>query len=81
MEKKKFTNPYSTDQWFVIAAAIVFLIGAIFMLINTFGGIEWAFFVGIAAIVIASGLMIASHFLFKNNQKKVESSSEITEQE
>jgi len=49
---------YTRDQWLTIAAAVAFLIGGVFMLVNVFGGQEWAFFVGLGIAVAATILMI-----------------------
>jgi O-antigen/teichoic acid export membrane protein len=46
------------DQYLLISAAALFLIGAVFMLINTFGGIGWALWVGIACAAAALLLYI-----------------------
>jgi len=46
----------SKQQIYTVIAAILFLIGAVFMLVSTFGAVSWAFYVGLgfaaAAIVI-----------------------------
>ena len=49
---------YSRDQWLVVAAAVVFLIGGVFMLINVFGGEEWAMWVGLGLAFLACALMV-----------------------
>ena len=52
------TNKYSRDQWIIIAAALVFLTGAVFMLLYVFAAIQWAFIVGLSLALLASALMV-----------------------
>jgi len=59
---------YTRDQIITVASAITFLVGAVFMLVNVFGGQEWSFIVGLSMAVIASGLAIWAYFI---NKKQV----------
>lgn len=59
----KTTTPrtrYTLDQWLTIVAALIFLAGGVFMLVNVFGGYTWAFIVGIVLAVVASCIMVFS---------------------
>jgi len=47
---------YKREQYFTLVAAVLFLIGAVFMLINTFAAQEWALWVGLG-FAIASALL------------------------
>ena len=47
---------YSKQQTYTILAATLFLIGAIFMLVNTFAQQPWAFWTGLAFAVAAAGV-------------------------
>jgi len=59
---------YKREQTFTVLAAVLFLIGAVFMLINTFGNQLWALWVGLA-FAVASGLIYLliriQHYQFK----------------
>ena len=57
---------YSKQQIYHIAAAIMFLIGAIFMLINTFADQLWAFGVGAGFAGLAAVFYI---FLWIENRR------------
>lgn len=48
---------YKREQTFIIVAASLALVGAVFMLVNIFGAQEWAFWVGL-------GFAIASAIIF-----------------
>ena len=50
------------EQWFIIAAASLFVVGAVFMLVNTFGGQEWALWVGIGLAAASVLLYLAVYF-------------------
>ena len=58
------------EQWFIIIAATLFLIGAIFMLVNTFGGFEWALWVGIGFAAASAVLYIIVYFARRRFNKK-----------
>ena len=58
------------EQWFYITAATLFLIGAVFMLFNTFGGQEWALWVGIGFAVAAAILFAVVQFARMRFNKK-----------
>jgi len=45
---------YKKEQYFMIVAAALFLVGAVFMLVNTFGSQEWALWVGLAFAIAAA---------------------------
>ena len=53
---KKFK--FSRQQAFQLTAASLFLIGAVFMLINTFADAVWAFWVGLGFACVAAGFYI-----------------------
>jgi hypothetical protein len=44
---------YNKEQWFSVAAAALFLAGAVFALINVFGGQVWAFWIALGFIIAA----------------------------
>ena len=60
---------YKREQTFTIIAAVLFLIGAVFMLVNAFGNQEWALWVGLA-FAIASALLYVLIRLQHHNFKK-----------
>jgi len=49
---------YSKQQIFQITAAVLFLIGAVFMLVNTFTDQIWSFWVGLGFALAASSFYI-----------------------
>lgn len=49
---------YSKQQIYTIAAAALFLVGAIFMLVNTFADESWAFWVGLSFAIIAAAVYV-----------------------
>lgn len=49
---------YKREQYFTVIAAVLFLIGAVFMLVNTFGNQEWAVWVGLGFAVASSLLYL-----------------------
>ena len=49
---------YKREQVFTIIAAVLFLIGAVFMLVNTFGSQGWALWVGLAFALMSALLYI-----------------------
>ncbi|MCL2846171.1 MAG: hypothetical protein FWE38_00605 [Firmicutes bacterium] len=51
---------YSRDQILMIVAAGIFLVGAVFMAINVFGGYEWAMIVGAGLALVGSMLVLWS---------------------
>ncbi|MCL2570108.1 MAG: hypothetical protein FWE16_02785 [Firmicutes bacterium] len=53
----------------ILASAIAFLIGGIFMLVNVFGGVEWAFIVGLA-IVLATSIVVTIFFVLEKRGNK-----------
>ena len=59
---------YKREQCFMIVAAVLFLVGAVFMLINTFGNQEWALWTGLVFAVASALLYVAiqiQHLQFK----------------
>ena len=56
---------YSKDQILTVASALVFLIGAVFMLVNVFGGYAWSFIVGLSLAVVASALAVWAYYINK----------------
>ncbi|MCL2587196.1 MAG: hypothetical protein FWE31_03055 [Firmicutes bacterium] len=64
---------YSKEQIITISSALVFLVGAIFMLINVFGGHTWSFAVGLGLAVCASLLAVWAYYI---NRKAVADSLE-----
>jgi len=69
---------YKREQCFMIVAATLFLIGAIFMLVNTFGNQEWALWVALVFAVSAAVIYILiqiQHIQF--NKKYTVKESEI----
>ena len=66
---------YTKDQIITVSSAIVFLVGAVFMLVNVFGGHTWSFIVGLSLAVVASLLAGWAYFL---NRKNVKSNLETT---
>jgi len=59
---------YKREQTFTVVAAVLFLVGAVFMLINTFGNQLWALWVGLAfavASVALYALIRIQHYQFK----------------
>jgi len=48
----------SLDQTLVIVAAVVFLLGAVVMLVNVFLGQSWAFWVSLCMVFVASALVM-----------------------
>jgi len=63
-----FFKKYTRAQVYTLVAATLFLLGAIFMLVNTFADVSWAFWVGLGFAVVASGFYI---FLVIENKKVV----------
>ena len=61
---------YSLDQWLTILAALIFLVGGAFMLVNVFGGETWAFIVGISLAVVASLVMGGAMLYTRQRVKK-----------
>jgi len=59
---------YSKQQIYTIAASALFLVGAIFMLINTFADLKWAFWVGLGFAVVAGTVYI---LLVIENRKEI----------
>ena len=49
---------YGREQWFMITAVGLFLVGAAFMLVSVFAGAAWALWVGFAFAVLALGAYI-----------------------
>ena len=66
------------EQWFIIIAASLFLAGAVLVLINALGGIEWALWVGIGFAVASIILYIVVYIArVQFNKKYTPSESEI----
>ena len=64
------------EQWFMIIAASLFVVGAVFMLVNALGGYEWALWFGIgfaAASAILYIIVQAARVRFKNKYTPTES--------
>jgi len=59
---------YSKQQIYTITAAALFLVGAIFMLVNTFADLKWAFWVGLGFAVVAGTVYI---LLVIENRKEI----------
>jgi len=69
---------YKREQYFMVVAAVLFLIGAVFMLINVFGVQEWALWVGLGfgvASVLLFALIQIQHLRF--NRKYTVKESEL----
>ena len=67
---------FSIGQIYQITAAVLFLIGAIFMLVNTFADEPWAFWLGLGFALIAAVFYILLGIdTRKNILKKVTDSS------
>jgi len=49
---------YKREQVFTIIAAVLFLIGAVFMLLATFSDNQWAVWTGLAFAVVAATLYV-----------------------
>jgi len=67
---------YKREQIFTIVAAVLFLIGAVFMLINTFGTQEWALWTGLVFAVVSAtlyALIQIQHYRFKKKYTAKES--------
>jgi len=47
---------YSMSQIYLLGAAVLFLAGAIFMLVNTFADESWAFWTGLAFAIVAAAI-------------------------
>lgn len=60
---------YTVDQQIVISAAATFLIGGVFMLINAFAGLEWAFWLGLGLSVAATSLFVTAWFMHKKRME------------
>jgi|GEM_PF-2532524 len=58
------------EQWFMIAAASLFLVGAVFVLVNSFGGQEWALWCGLGCAVAAILLYLVVQFAVKRSDRK-----------
>ena len=63
-----YNMKYSLQQIEQLAAAVLFLIGAIFMLVDTFADQSWAFWTGLGFAVAATILYI---FIIIENQKNI----------
>lgn len=73
---------YSKDQLLTLASAVIFLVGAVFMLVNVFGGHDWSFIVGLVMAVLASGLAVLAYYINKKQvRENLEASTpQVTEQ-
>ena len=49
---------FDKQQILTVTAASLFLVGAIFMLVNTFAGATWSFWVGLGFAIAAVGVYI-----------------------
>ena len=67
---------YKREQYFMIIAAVLFLAGAVFLLINIFGNQTWALWVGlgfaIASTLLYIGIQI-QHLQFNRKYRVKES--------
>jgi hypothetical protein len=58
---------YKKEQYFMIVAATLFLIGAVFMLVNIFGNQTWALWIGlgfaVASVILYTAIQI-QHYQF-----------------
>ena len=52
----------SLVQILTVGAALVFLVGGIFMLINVFAGYRWGFWVGLGLALVACALAGIAYF-------------------
>ena len=59
---------YTRDQWLTLVAAGIFLIGAVFMLVNVFGAQTWALIIGLGLAVVATVIMIVAMI---DNKKRI----------
>ena len=75
--KMKFQK-YTFDQWIIVIAATLFMIGAVLMIINVFGAQNWALWTGFALAVIASALVVWG-WLMHNRKMKAKSANLHTE--
>jgi Ca2+/Na+ antiporter len=57
---------YTKQQIIQVTAAVLFLIGAIFMLVNTFADQAWSFWTGLGFAVVAAAVYI---YMFVENRK------------
>jgi membrane protein YdbS with pleckstrin-like domain len=67
---------YKSERIFTIVAAALFLVGAVFMLINIFAAQEWAFGVGLVLAITSAVLYILiqiQHIRFKRKYTANES--------
>jgi len=62
---KQETKKEKRETWIYIATAILFVIGAISMLVYSFGGIGWLFPVGMVIAAIAGTMIVAMHVMQK----------------
>jgi hypothetical protein len=73
---------YKKEQWLMIIAASLFLAGAVFMLVNTFGGLEWALWTGLGFAAAAMCVYVLIVFInFRFNKKYTMSEREYQEAE
>jgi len=66
---------YTRDQWLTILAATIFLIGAVFMLVNVFAAQTWALAVGLGLAIVASLIMLLAMI---DNKKRVKANMKDT---
>jgi len=60
---------YTFDQWIIIIAAGLFMVGAVLMIVNVFGAQTWALWSGFAFAIIASALVIWGWLAHNRKQK------------
>ena len=60
---------YTFDQWIVIISAVLFLVGAVLMIVNVFGAQAWALWIGFGFAIVASGLVIWAWIMHNNKMK------------
>lgn len=59
---------YSKSQFFQISAAVLLLVGAVFMLVNVFADKPWSFYTGLGFALVAA---ILYFFMMHENKKQV----------
>jgi len=67
---------YKREQTFTIIAAVLFVVGAVFMFIYIFGTQMWALWVGLAFAIVSTALYVLiqiQHYRFKKKYTAKES--------
>jgi hypothetical protein len=68
---------YSKQQIYLITSAVLYLVGAVFMLVNAFAGAVWAFWVGLVFAVVATVFYILMAY-FDKMQNRIEHGKQST---